>query len=109
MEFFRTDYQVGSYYCSTNRTSIFVNQVFAFRGVLNDKGDGLSGALTMFQGEVRRRVEGIPGIQVIEKMSSEEDRVKALEKWFLIPLTKTEARAIQGLPSELTQFQGSAI
>ncbi|KAK1243477.1 hypothetical protein MKX07_004105 [Trichoderma sp. CBMAI-0711] len=102
MEFFREDYQVANYYCSTNRTSIFVNQVIALRGILNDKEDGLKGVLTMVQGEVRRRVEGVPGMEVVERMEDEEERVKALDKWFLIPLTKKEARAIRQMPSELT-------
>jgi len=105
MEFFRADFEAINYCCSTARTSIFVNLVFAFRGILNDKGDGLKGALTMYQREVRRRLEGVPGLDVVEKLDYEEDRVKALEKWFFIPLTKTEARAIRGLPSELTQAQ----
>ncbi|KAL7943944.1 hypothetical protein V8C42DRAFT_327247 [Trichoderma barbatum] len=108
-EYFREDYEVNNYFCSTNRTSIFVNQVIALRGILNDKEDGLSGVLTMSQGEVRKRVEGVPGMQVMETMNNEEERVKALEKWFLIPLAKTEARAIQRLPSELMQVRKSAV
>ncbi|UKZ78581.1 hypothetical protein TrVFT333_006327 [Trichoderma virens FT-333] len=108
-EYFREDYEVNNYFCSTHRTSIFVNQVIVLRGILNDKGDGLSGVLTMFQGEVRKRVEGVDGMQVMETMNNEEERVKALEKWFQIPLTKSEARAILKLPSELTQVRKSAV
>ncbi|KAM0250522.1 hypothetical protein ACHAQJ_008573 [Trichoderma viride] len=106
-EFFRADYDIVNYYCSTIRTSIFVNQVFALRGILNDKGDGLKGVLTLFQNEVRRRAEGVPGLEVVETLANEEDRVKALEKWFLMPLKKAEVRAIQRLPSELLQSHGS--
>ncbi|KAL7956623.1 hypothetical protein V8C34DRAFT_315508 [Trichoderma compactum] len=91
-EFFREDYEV-----------------IVLKGILNDKGDGLQGVLTMFQGEVRKRVEGVEGMQVLETMTNEEERVKALEKWFSIPLTKLEAQAIQRLPSELTQFRKSAV
>ncbi|KAL7813637.1 arylamine N-acetyltransferase 1 [Trichoderma aethiopicum] len=102
MEFFREDYQVANYYCSTVRTSVFVNQVFALRGILNDEGNGLAGVLTLVQGEVRRRVDGVPGMEVVERMDNEEERVKALGKWFAIPLTNKEARAIRQMPSELT-------
>ncbi|KAL6692331.1 hypothetical protein J3F84DRAFT_383698 [Trichoderma pleuroticola] len=108
-EYFREDYEVNNYFCSTNRTSIFVNQVIVLRGILNDRGDGLQGVLTMFQGEVRKRIEGVEGMQVLETMANEEERVKALDKWFSIPLTKAEARAIQRLPSELTQVRKSAV
>ncbi|KAL7928651.1 hypothetical protein V8C35DRAFT_317626 [Trichoderma chlorosporum] len=108
-EYFRDDYEVSNYFCSTNPKSIFVSQVISLRGILNDKGDGLAGILTMFQGEVRKRVEGVEGMEVIEAMSNEEDRVKALEKWFQIPLSKSEVRAIHRLPSELMQFRKSAV
>lgn len=90
-----------NFYCSTVRTAIFVNNVFALRGILNDKGDGLKGVMTLLQNEVRKRVEDVPGLEVVETLASEEDRVTALEKWFEIPLSKSEARAIRGLPTEL--------
>lgn len=106
MEFFRADYEVANYFCSTVRSSIFVNQVVAMRGILNDKGDGLKGTLTMFQREVRRRTEGVPGMEVVESMKNEEDRVRALETWFLIPLKKAEVQAIRKLPSELREPHG---
>lgn len=68
---------------------------------MNDKGDGLKGVMTLLRNEVRKRVEGVPGLEVVETLANEEDRVKALEKWFEIPLTKREAMAIRGLPTEL--------
>ncbi|KAL7898839.1 hypothetical protein HDV63DRAFT_397330 [Trichoderma sp. SZMC 28014] len=100
-ELFRTDYEVMNFYTSTVRTSVFVNNVIALRGILNDKGDGLKGVMTLLRNEVRRRVEGMPGLEVVENLANEEGRVKALEKWFEIILNKREATAIRGLPTEL--------
>ncbi|PON26589.1 N-acetyltransferase [Trichoderma gamsii] len=100
-ELFRADYDVMNFYCSTVRTAVFVNNVFALRGILNEKGDGLQGVMTLLRNEVRRRVEGVPGLEVVETLVNEEDRVKALEKWSKIPLSKREATAIRGLPTEL--------
>lgn len=94
-----------NFYCSTVRTGVFVNNVFALRGILNDKGDGLKGVMTLLQNEVRKRVEDVPGLEVVETLTNEEDRVKALKKWFEIPLSKREARAIRGLPTELVPLR----
>ncbi|RFU80303.1 n-acetyltransferase family [Trichoderma arundinaceum] len=105
-EYFPADYEVSNYYCSTVRTSIFFREVVAMRGILNDKGDGLKGIVTMYRNEVRRRMDGVPGVEVVENMKNEEDRVKALEKWFLMPLTQAEARAIRATSSELVQPHG---
>ncbi|GFP60189.1 arylamine N-acetyltransferase 1 [Trichoderma asperellum] len=104
-ELFRADYEVMNFYCSTVRTGVFVNNVFALRGILNDKGDGLKGVMTLLQNEVRKRVEDVPGLEVVENLTNEEDRVKALKKWFEIPLSKREARAIRGLPTELVPLR----
>lgn len=80
---------------------MFVNNVIALRGILNDKGDGLKGVMTLLRNEVRKRVEGVPRLEVVETLANEEDRVKALKEWFSIPLSKREATAIRGLPTEL--------
>ncbi|KAL7921419.1 hypothetical protein ACQKWADRAFT_321457 [Trichoderma austrokoningii] len=100
-ELFRADYNVMNFYCSRAPTSVFLNNVFALRGILNDKGDGLAGVMTLLRDEVRKRVEGVPGLEVMETLANEEDRVEALEKWFEVSLTKREAAAIRGLSSEL--------
>ncbi|KAL6898538.1 hypothetical protein GGI43DRAFT_384834 [Trichoderma evansii] len=100
-ELFRADYEVMNFYCSTVRTAVFINNIFALRGILNDKGDGLKGVMTLLRNEVRKRVEGVPGLEVVETLANEEDRVKALKEWFSIPLSKREAIAIRGLPTEL--------
>jgi hypothetical protein len=64
----------------------------------------LIGTLTLFRDQVRKRVGH--DITVLEKFTSEAQRVAGLEKWFGIVLTDEEKRGIQGLASEIIPTRG---
>lgn len=58
----------------------------------------LVGAVTMFNGKVKREV----GDVVVERFCmSEEDRLGILREWFGVRLTGEEERGIRGLVTEL--------
>ncbi len=66
-------------------------------------GDGKTGEvegwLILFENEVKKKVKGVT--TVVEVLKSEEERVKALEKWFGIVLNEEEKRGIVGMVTEL--------
>ena len=53
----------------------------------------------MFRDYVKRRLRG--RTEIIEHLTTEEQRVRALKEHFSIELKPEEQRAIQGMPSEL--------
>ncbi|KAJ4155151.1 hypothetical protein LMH87_000408 [Akanthomyces muscarius] len=101
LEYFFNDYYQVNYYTSTNPRSFFMAQLLAMRALLEEdtrpgrEGDvRLAGILTYFRGEVRRRSEGSMERQVLATVTTEAERVAALEKWFGIPLTEADRQSI---------------
>jgi len=101
VEWFAEDYRVSNYHTMFNPTSFFVQNVLAFRGVLNEESGRVEGLLTLFRDTVKRQMAGDGEAEVVETLKSEEERVKALNKYFGVELTPQEQRGIRGLPSEL--------
>ncbi|KAK5989472.1 Arylamine N-acetyltransferase 1-like protein [Cladobotryum mycophilum] len=97
-ELFREDYEINNFYTESHPSSFFVKNVVAMRGIWSEEKGQLEGMMTLFGDEVRRRVGG--EMEVVEKLKSEGDRVRALEEYFYIPLDEEERAAIQGHPSE---------
>jgi len=79
------------------------------RTELDDTGVNTVAVITMFRDYVKRRVSqdyrpathSGQTVDYLAKLETEEDRVKALEKYFFIKLTPSESRAIKGLSSEI--------
>ncbi|KAH0565856.1 hypothetical protein GP486_000753 [Trichoglossum hirsutum] len=98
IEFFLTDYEVMNLSTMTSRQSFFTQVVLCVKTLLDGHGD-TEGVLILFQNEVKARIGG--EVSVMEKLQSEEQRIKALEKWFGILLTEEEKKGIRGLVTEL--------
>ncbi|KAJ6784900.1 hypothetical protein PWT90_02373 [Aphanocladium album] len=101
LEQFYNDYYQMNYYTNTNPKSFFKSTLLAMRALMEDdktpgrEGDvRLAGILTLYKDEVRRRSEGSMEKEVLEKMTTEPERVAALEKWFRIPLTEADRESI---------------
>ncbi|KAM3512114.1 hypothetical protein MY11210_004250 [Beauveria gryllotalpidicola] len=99
LEYFAADYSQMNYFTSTNPKSFFIPHLLAMRVLLDDDpetpGDvRLAGFVTYFREEVRRRLEGSMERQVLERVTTEAERIAALDKWFRIPLTEADRRSI---------------
>lgn len=70
------------------------------RVLLDEKTEEVLGSVTMMGDGVSRRVGG-GASEVVESCKNEEERVKALEKWFGVKLLKEEVRGIVGMPTEI--------
>ncbi|KAJ4390335.1 hypothetical protein N0V85_007323 [Neurospora sp. IMI 360204] len=106
MEFFPADFEVMNLSTMTSPQSFFVQTVMCMWLLLDDDDDDDDkkeqqpiGVLILHKDYVKRRIGDKS--EIIEHFESEEQRVKALQKYFGIVLTKKEKEAIRGLPSEL--------
>lgn len=69
------------------------------RMILDDKDGNIMGQCILSGNEVKRRVRG--QTEVLETLKSEDDRVRALARWFDIHLRDDEVQGIRGLVSQL--------
>jgi arylamine N-acetyltransferase len=97
MEFTPSDFEMMNYFTSSHRTSFFTYSVVCVKMIL-DEGE-IVGDITLFGGEVKRRIKGKSEVLAICK--GEEDRVKALEEFLGIKLSAAEREGIRGMPTEL--------
>jgi arylamine N-acetyltransferase len=107
VEFFPQDFEVINLSVMTRPQSFFKQNVVCTNMLEDPETKCLIGNLSLLNGEVRRRV-GLE-ITVLEKFTSEGERVAGLEKWFGIVLTEEEQKGITGLATELSGTEGSAI
>lgn len=98
-ECFPPDFEVLNLATMTLPQSFMVQRVLAQRFVLAESEDKLEGTLVLLDNTVKRRIRASE--EVMETLHNEEQRVKALEKWFRIHLSRQEREAIRGLASEL--------
>ncbi|KAL2016786.1 hypothetical protein VTK56DRAFT_2999 [Thermocarpiscus australiensis] len=106
VEFFPEDFEVMNLSTMTSRRSFFVQSVVCVRTILDEEKAKAVGVLILHRDYVKRRVG--ENSEIIEKLESEQQRVKALEKYFGIVLSPQEQRAIRGLPTELKSRDGDA-
>ncbi|KUI53100.1 Arylamine N-acetyltransferase 1 [Cytospora mali] len=99
MEFFHEDFEMMNYFVMTRPQSYFVQTVIAYRAVMDVEAGELVGELILHKDKVKQGET--QGDHALELLSSEEDRVKALERYFSICLTEREKSSIEGLPTEL--------
>lgn len=98
MEFFPEDFEVMNHFVMTKPQSYFVQTLLAYRVTMNETGDLLD-ELILHKDSVKRKHANFT--EVVEQLQNEEQRVRALEKYFFIRLTEREKSAIKGLASEL--------
>jgi arylamine N-acetyltransferase len=99
IEFFPEDYEVMNLSTMTLPQSFFTQTVVCVKIILNEESKEIDGVLILMHNVIKTRIKGVT--EVVEKLESEEDRIKALEKWFSIVLTEAEKKGIIGLASQL--------
>jgi arylamine N-acetyltransferase len=99
VEFFPQDYEVMNLSTMTLPQSFFTQTVLCIKILLSEETEGMEGVLILHQNVVKKRIRGVTN--VLEELKSEEDRVKALQKWFGIVLNEEEKNGIIGLATEL--------
>lgn len=99
VEFLPQDFDVMNFSVSQSRTSWFTKIFVCMRMILNQEGTEVIGQCVMSGREVKRRVRG--KTEILETLQTEEDRVKALEKYFDMHLREGEIQGIRGMTSEL--------
>ncbi len=97
LEFLAPDYTIMNFYTSTSRTSFFTYTVVCMKMVLEE--EEVVGTVTLLGGDVKRRIRG--ETEQLESCETEEQRVKALEKYFGIVLSEEERNGIHGTVTEL--------
>lgn len=100
LEFLPQDYQVMNFYTSQSRTSWFTYRIACVKMIM-EKGK-LVGTVMLVGGDVKRRIKG--HTEHLETCENEQERVKALEKYFDIKLGPDEIGGIKGMVTALASF-----
>ena len=96
-EFLPQDFKMMSFFTSTSKTSWFTYRVFCVKLLMED-GE-LVGEIRLYENEVRRRVRGES--ELLATLTTEEERVQALEKYLGIKLSEPEILGIHGMITQL--------
>lgn len=99
VEFLPQDFEVMNFSVSQGRASWFVQAFFCMRMILDQSGTEIIGQCVMSGKEVKRRLRG--QTEILQTLQTEDDRVKALAKYFDMHLREGEIQGIRGLTSEL--------
>lgn len=99
VEIFPEDFEALNYFIMTRPQSFFNQTVLAYRPVLDEATGELVGERILNGNVVKEGASGQD--RILEVLETEEDRVRALEKYFDIRLTEKERRGIKGLMTEL--------
>ncbi|RAH43265.1 arylamine N-acetyltransferase family protein [Aspergillus brunneoviolaceus CBS 621.78] len=99
VEFLPQDFEVMNFATSQRRTSWFTQTLVCTRMLLDDSGQGVKGLCILAGNTVKVRAAGHS--EVVETLKSEEDRVKALAKWFDMHFQEHEIEGIRGLVSQI--------
>lgn len=98
-ECFAEDFEALNYFVMTRPQSFFLQTVLAYRPVLDEATGELTGERILNGNVVKEGASGQD--RILEVLETEEDRIRALEKYFDIRLTERERRGIKGLMTEL--------
>lgn len=98
-EFFSDDFVLMNYFVSTRPDSWFVQEVVAYRMLMDSDNKRLFGEVALHKDVLKIRDEGKE--ETVTKLNCEEDRTKALAQHFKMRLTEREQRSIIGLVSEI--------
>ena len=98
-EFMPGDFEVMNLRTMSSPQSFFVQSVMCMCTILDEQENAPVGLLILHRDYVKRRLG--PESEIVEQLGSEKQRVKALEKYFGIVLSREEQMGIGGLASEL--------
>ena len=99
VEFLPQDFGVMNFSVSQSRTSWFTQVFVCMRMILDQSGTEIIGQCVMSGKEVKKRLRG--KTEILQVLETEEDRVKALAKYFDMHLRESEIQGIRGMTSEL--------
>ena len=93
-EFLPQDYEMMSWFTSTNKKCFFTYSVVCTKMLLDEAEEKIVGDVTLFNDGVRKNV----GAQreTVREMKTEQDRVDALREMFGVELTEEERTGMQG-------------
>ncbi|KGO78428.1 Arylamine N-acetyltransferase [Penicillium italicum] len=99
VEFLPQDFDVMNFSISQSRTSWFTRIFVCMRMILDQSGTEIIGQCVMSGKEVKERLRG--KTEILQVLETEEDRIKALAKYFDMYLCESEIQGIRGMTSEL--------
>ncbi|GLI77685.1 hypothetical protein PoHVEF18_005978 [Penicillium ochrochloron] len=99
VEFLPVDFGVLNFAVSKMPASWFVQTFVCMRMILDPTGKEIIGQCIMSGREVKQRIGG--QTEVLQVLQTEEDRIKALAKYFDMHLRTGEIEGIRGLPSQI--------
>lgn len=99
VEFLPQDFGVMNFSTSRSPSSWFTQVFTCMRMILDENEREIQGQYVMSGREVKRRIRG--ETEVLERLESEEDRVRALTRWFNMHLREDEIQGIRGMVSQI--------
>lgn len=93
-EFLPQDYEMMSWFTSTNKKCFFTYSVVVTKMLLDDAEEKIVGDVTLFNDGVRKNVG--KEREVLRELKTEEERVKALKEIFGVELTEEERGGMNG-------------
>ncbi|KAK5019450.1 N-hydroxyarylamine O-acetyltransferase [Cryomyces antarcticus] len=98
-EFLPMDFAVMSHHTSTSKTSWFTYKVICTKMLMDSGTEQIVGDVTLFETAIKKRIAG--KAEALTTITSEEERVRALEKYLGVKLSEAERTGIQGMASEV--------
>lgn len=99
VEFLPQDFDVMNFSVSRKPTSWFTQTFVCVRMILDPTGKEIIGQCIISGKEVKQRIKG--QTEVLQTLNTEEDRVKALAKYFDMHFRDGEIEGIRGLASQI--------
>lgn len=91
-EFLPQDYEMMSWFTSTNKKCLFTYLLIVTKMVLDDAGEKVIGDITMINDTVRKNIG--KDRETLRECKTEQERVQALKEIFGIELTEEESAGI---------------
>lgn len=91
-EFLPQDYEIMSWYTSTNKSSFFTKYVTCTRMLTDEEREAIVGNVTLFGGEIKESVG--TNRDVVKDCKTEDERINALKEVFGVELTEEERKSI---------------
>lgn len=98
-EFLAQDFNVLNFYTSQNPGSWFRYSFVCSILLWDESEQEIQGQCTMIGKVVKRRIRG--QTEVVDILETEDDRVRALSKWFGLHFREDEVQGVRGLPSQI--------
>jgi arylamine N-acetyltransferase len=87
-EFLPQDYQIMSWFTSSNPKSFFTHHLLGTKMLMDEEGEKIIGDITIFNDTIRKTVVGKR--ETVAELKTEQDRIDALKTMFDIDFTEEE-------------------